>query len=265
MYPGMHHHFIKIRAGVGQVHYFFIDPAEALKKTPVVKGQEARHLLKVLRLVPGDRVGLLDGTGKGYEAEIIGPSGDGVKVAMGGPLPLPKESPLKIIVAQALLKERKMDRLIRQLTELGVYQWRPVVSERTIARLPGNRLAARIRRWEKIAVEAMKQCRRGRMPRIFAPVDLKALLNLDLNCDLKIAFWEEEGRRLSAEKEKPSGRGSRVALVLIGPEGGFSAEEMAQARARGFATAGLGPRILRAETATVAAVTLIQHLFGDMG
>ena len=247
------------------MHYFFIDPAQTEKQTPVITGQEARHLLKVLRLVPGDRIGLLDGTGNGYEADIIGRSGDGVQVTMVGRLPLPKESPLKIIVAQALLKEKKMDRLIRQLTELGVCQWRPVVSERTIARLPDNRLEARVRRWEKIAVEAMKQCRRGRAPRIFAPVAFNALLDLELNCDLKIAFWEEEGRRLPGDNKKTDGRDSRVALILIGPEGGFSAGEMAQAGTRGFTIAGMGPRILRAETATVAAVTLVQHLFGDMG
>jgi len=245
------------------MRYFFIDPDEVCKPEPRISGTEARHLLQVLRLGPGDRIGLFDGTGRGYEADIVGRTDNGVQVEIRAEFEVSRESPLEIVVAQALLKEKKMDRLIRQLTELGIAEWRPVVSERSIPRLEGGRLAARLERWGKIAQEAVKQCRRGRMPDIHPPVPLTELLATDLGCRCKLAFWEEASRPLVAVE---SGDGTcRRILTLLGPEGGFSREEMTAAVARGFVTVGLGPRILRAETATVAAVSLIQHRFGDMG
>ena len=138
------------------MRYFFIDPAELCKDAPLVRGCEAQHLLQVLRLGTGDKIGLLDGTGRGFEAQVAGRSGNDVRVTIISELEVCRESPLEIVVAQALLKEKKMDLLIRQLTELGIAQWRPVVSRRSIPRLTGDRLAARIARWQKIAVAAMK-------------------------------------------------------------------------------------------------------------
>jgi len=245
------------------MRYFFISPDEVRKENPRISGAEARHMLQVLRLAPGHRIGLVDGTGRGYTADIVGITDSGVQVVIRAEFEAPRESPLEIVVAQALLKEKKMDRLVRQLTELGIAEWRPVASARSIPRLEGGRLAARLERWGKIAMEAVKQCRRGRTPDIHPPVSLAELLAMDLSCRPKVAFWEEASRPLDAIE--PGDGTCRRILVLLGPEGGFSPEEMAAATGSGFVAVGLGPRILRAETATVAAVSLIQHRFGDMG
>ncbi len=250
------------------MRYFHIDPAQLGRETPVVAGAEARHMMDVLRLGPGDRIGLLDGSGRGYEAEIGRRTPEGVEVSILAEFSLERESPAEIVVAQAMLKEKKMDRMVRHLTELGVSQWRPVVSQRSIPRLQEDRLEAKVRRWEKIALEAMKQCRRGRAPQIFAPVSLAQFLRLDLGCALKIALWESESERRLPRRmpaADPAAVGAPRVLLLLGPEGGFAQDEIRAAEGCGFVTAGLGPRVLRAETATIAAVAMVQYLYGDMG
>ena len=158
-----------------------------------------------------------------------------------------------------------MDDLVRKLCELGVARWIPFFSQRSIARPDASRLAGRSRRWHRIAAEALKQCRRIDLPAIAAACSFNEVLDYSKACDLKIVFWENESaplRRDIESKEKPS---NGKILLMLGPEGGFTRGEIELAQRSGFIVAGLGPRILRAETATLAAVTLVQYLFGDMG
>ncbi len=245
------------------MHRFLVS-RQALETSPVViDGAQARHAATVLRLGPGDDIVLLDGRGRVARAVITACRRGRVTARIAERLPLTGESPLALTVAQAFLKAHKMDTVIRQLTELGVGCWLPFASQRSVARPEGPRLQRRLQRWRDIAGEALKQCRRSRLPRIRAVDGLAAVLDEADRRSLKIIFWEEETRRL--EEVIGDGGDIRRAFVIIGPEGGLAAQEVRAAEARGFVAVSLGPRILRAETAALTACALLQHRLGDLG
>jgi 16S rRNA (uracil1498-N3)-methyltransferase len=226
---------------------------------------DANHVRNVLRLKPGDPVRLFDGRGAEYDARIASISADGVRAAVTGRVRPDTESPLGITIAQGFLKEKKMDTLIRQLTELGIRRWIPFFAERSVARPDSKRLRARKERWEKIAAESLKQCRRSRIPDIGETLSFSEMIEAAAGADLKIIFWEKaagDSRDLFSLSD--AGPYTTVFAVL-GPEGGLSEAEVETAVAEGFTTAALGPRILRAETATVAACALLQYFLGDLG
>ena len=247
------------------MRHFFIDPSAATSSLVTIQQSEAHHIKNVLRLRPGDRIKLFDGTGFEYEAVIRKMSAEKVDVEILGRIRATLQSGVKIMVAQAFLKEKKMDDLVRKLCELGVAKWAPFFSQRSIARPDASRLAGRTRRWHRIATEALKQCRRIDLPDIAGPLSFKEVLDLSKTCDLNIVFWENESTPLDSGIESSRKHPIRKILLMLGPEGGFTQQEIEMAEHSGFVVAGLGPRILRAETATLAAVTLVQYLFGDMG
>jgi len=242
---------------------FYIDPSALKGAHAVIGGTDAKHIRNVLRLKPGDRILLFDGSGLEHKARISGLSPGQVEVDIQESGPAMAEPPVHITVAQALLKERKMDQLVRHVTELGISRWVPFRTRRSIPRPESGRMTARLQRWEKISREALKQCRRGRAPEIAAPVGFESVLEMGAAADLKIVFYEGAASE-GPWAMTPGGAVKRI-LALLGPEGGFSPSEIEQARAAGFHIVGLGPRILRAETATLAACSLLQYLFGDMG
>ena len=246
------------------MRYFYIE-ADALRKKPVaLKGSELRHIKKALRLKPGSRIGLVDGQGFEYEAVIRQFLTDRVELEITDKRPGKKESPVQISVAQAMLKDKKMDRLLRHLCELGIAQWIPFMCDRSVP-IPGEkRLAARLERWQKIVRESVKQCQRAKLPQINETKTFEDLLNAGSTYDLKIVFFENECTSLNALVPTAEQPPPKNILLILGPEGGFTDREIDTARAAGFLVAGLGPRILRAETATIAACTLAQFLFGDM-
>ncbi len=243
----------------------FLVPPEALETSSVaIGGAQARHATTVLRLKPGDAVVLLDGRGQAVRAVITACDRGRVAARIAERLPPSGESPLALTMAQAFLKSHKMDTVIRHLTELGVHRWLPFASRRSVARPQPPRLERRVRRWRDIAGEALKQCRRSRLPRILAMQSLEAVLDEADPDGLNIIFWEEETRRLEEIIGDAVGP-VRRALVVIGPEGGFTSREVRTAEQRGFTAASLGPRILRAETAALTACALLQHRLGDLG
>ena len=242
---------------------FYITPEMAHHPQPEITGSDAGHICRVLRLTTGDAVELFDGTGKGYRAQIVSASPKRVTFAIQKTVDQLSESRLRITLAQAMLKDRKMDDLIRQLTELGLDCWMPFYAARSVP-VPGkNRLTKRVGRWEKIALEAVKQCRRAHIPQIKPMTDLDQLLHESEAYQLKIMFWEEAAKPFDMPERIPA-RPANV-LLVVGPEGGFDPTEVRKAKAQDFFTAGLGPRTLRAETAALAALTLTQYCFGDMG
>jgi len=245
------------------MRYFFIEQSAISGTTAVITGSDARHVKTVLRLKPGDKIGFFDGKGFEYRAEIIALSPERIKVSITSSSPSTAESPIQIVVAQAFLKEKKMDDLVRQLTELGVTKWIPFFAERSVSRPEKKQISARTQRWKKIAKEALKQCKRGRIMEIGKTVSFGEVLNLGESYDLKVVFWESEFRSANAKFPKPS-RQINTIFAMLGPEGGFTSREIESARDQGFVTAALGPRILRAETATIAASVLLQYVFGDM-
>jgi 16S rRNA (uracil1498-N3)-methyltransferase len=247
------------------MRHFYLDPSEATKSSLYIKGSEAHHIKNVLRLKPGDHLKLFDGAGYEYEAVISNFDGEAVAVEIQRKRRIPVISGARIFVAQAFLKEKKMDDLVRKLTELGIAGWIPFFSQRSIARPDKRRLDGRIQRWNRIATEALKQCRRKNMLEISRSLSFDEVLEFGKNHDLKIVFWENETVPVSRELSSKIDHPLKSILVMLGPEGGFANQEIEKARRAGFVTAGLGPRILRAETATLAACALIQYLFGDMG
>lgn len=247
------------------MRYFFIEQSELTCQSPAVRGSDAGHIKNVLRLKPGDIIRLFDGTGIDYEAKIVNLSPGSIEVSVIRSFPSTAESPIQITVAQALLKDRKMDALIRQLTELGITSWIPFTAKRSVPRPDQKRLFKRAERWKKIAKEALKQCKRGRITEISRTISFEDALNLGKVSDLKIVFWEKESKPIDKTFLSTHATHPKNIFIMLGPEGGFTSKEIEMARERGFTTAALGPRILRAETATIAACTLMQYLFGDIG
>jgi len=244
---------------------FFIEESELAVPNPAVRGVDARHIINVLRLKPGDMIGLFDGTGKQYEAKISALSSGRVEVSVLGSFDPGVESHLELIVTQSFLKEKKMDALVRHLTELGISKWIPFISGRSVPRPDEKRIVARTLRWEKIAKEAAKQCKRVKITRIGKTVSFEEILTVEKNYDLKIVFWENEKNLLDPNSLAAGHKDLKRILVMFGPEGGFEVNEIEKAKESGFITAGIGPRILKAETATICACALMQFLFGDMG
>ena len=247
------------------MRHFFIDPSPAINSLVAIRKSDAHHIKNVLRLKTGDRLKLFDGAGFEYEAVIRKMSAAKVDVEILNRGRVALQSGAQIMVAQAFLKEKKMDDLVRKLCELGVARWIPFFSQRSIPRPDTSRLAGRRRRWYRIAAEALKQCRRVDLPEISEALSFEAVLDVGKKCDLSIVFWENESSPLHCDMGSNGKHPINKILLMLGPEGGFSQHEIQLAENTGFVIAGLGPRILRAETATLAAVTLVQYLFGDMG
>lgn len=249
------------------MRYFFLENLKApdLLSKVFIGGSDARHIKNVLRLEPGDIIGLFDGKGAEYKAKITAFHKTGVEVSIIGQFQKKTGSELQIIVAQALLKDRKMEGLIRQLTELGVSTYLPFISQRSVSRPEGKRQILRAERWRKIAKESLKQCRRAQVLNIENIVTFEGMLNFSVDSDLKIAFWEEAAESMQSAVHLKDRRKVKKIFAILGPEGGFASEEMDIAREVGFVMASLGPRILRSETAAVAACTILQYLFGDIG
>ncbi|MGD9334062.1 MAG: RsmE family RNA methyltransferase [Desulfobacterales bacterium] len=246
------------------MRHFFIEPSKIFGSTSIITGSDARHIKTVLRLKPGDKIGLYDGRGFEYRAEIISFSPEGINISITDRFPSTAESPVQIAIAQAFLKEKKMDGIVRQLTELGITKWIPFFAERSVSRPDNKQIKARTQRWKKIAKEALKQCKRGRIIEIGETVSFEEMLDLGESFNLKIVFWESEFKLVNSELPKPDRR-IKTIFAVLGPEGGLTSQEIESARNRGFVTAALGPRILRAQTATLAASVLLQYIFGDMG
>ena len=247
------------------MRYFFIEPAALQKPVAAIKGSEVRHIKNVLRLKPGDQIRVFDGKGFEYDASIYRILSDRVEIKIQRKFPGTTEPPVQIAVAQALLKEKKMDRLLRHLCELGVTRWIPFISEHSVPKPGQKRTSARALRWNKIVKESCKQCQRSKLPDISEIMTFKEVMDYGLSCDLNIVFYENESVKLKSLVATDLSATPRKILLILGPEGGFSEQEIENARAAGCVVAGLGSRILRAETAAIAACTLTQYLFGDMG
>lgn len=229
-----------------------------------VTGPEARHMTRVLRMVRGDRVVLMDETGARWQAVIQTVGKDEASLLLERNLPAPEPSPLEITVCPALLKSRAMDLLIQKASELGAARIRPVVSQRSTAQLEGRRLSSRLRHWKEIARSAAKQADRATPARVDAPVPLQALLlEWSGRPAARVLLWESEEacdlRGFLRDRPAPA-----AAVAVVGPEGGFHPEEVEMASRSGFQPVSLGRRVLRAETAVLTVTALLQYEWGDL-
>ncbi len=237
---------------------FFLDFAGG--ETAVITGADAAHIAKSLRMQPGEALTLCDGHGTDYACVIQEIGADTVTLEVKGASPTLTEPSLAVTLYQGLPKGDKMEWIIQKAVELGVTAIVPMTTRRCVARLDDKAEKKRAR-WQRIADEAAGQCGRGILPAVEPPVGFaQAIERLRWEGEAAIVFYEGGGRPLR-ELISP---GLRRLSILIGPEGGFDPEEIAAVREAGGETATLGPRILRCETAPLAALAAIFQLSGDM-
>lgn len=247
---------------------FYAPPvAFALEERTVSLGaDEARHARNVLRLQPGDEVYVFDGAGKEFRCTVREFVRDGAALDVLEEVePARPESPLNLTLGIALLKGEKFDLVVQKATELGASRVVPVAASRADVRIrDGDEAKRKVTRWQRIALEAAKQCGRARLLELEEPVGFKALIDrVAPDGDLRLMFAERSGNSLAEVVRKPLA-GSVKLFALVGPEGGWADEDIALAREAGWRIVTLGGRTLRAETAAIAAVTLLQHRFGDL-
>lgn len=246
-----------------------------------VKGEKVHYLTSVLRCKKGDELIVFDGKNNCFRTTILQVTRKEVIAKVLEKFPCDTESPLHIILAQGLLKGEKMDMVIQKATELGVKEIVPLIAERSQVRE-----TRKVSRWKKIAEDASKQSGRSIIPVVHEPIDFKNLFFVQ-RLGVKgqgFIFYEEGGMSLKEavlririhdtgykmhdNKNRAScieHHASLPTYVIIGPEGGFTQEEITLAKERGLLITTLGKRILRAETAAISAITLVQSFLGDMG
>ncbi len=228
-------------------------------------GREDFHYIKnVLRLKPGDGLLLFDGKGTEYNGTIREFGKKKILVDITASDRVEDDAP-PIILAQALPKENKMDFIIQKATELGVSRIIPFTSSRTVPKLSGDKAAARLKRWRKIAAEASKQCGSSQVPEVTDLHTFETMLDEAGDRTIKLFFWEEESRLgIGDILRGKTGLAETPLFIAVGPEGGFSGNEADLARRRGFTTAHLGRRILRVETASLVILSILQYERGTM-
>jgi len=220
----------------------------------------AAHLLRVLRLGVGDACVLFNGDGFDYMANIASIAKKIAEVEVIDVRAVDNESPLRITLAQALARGEKMDWIIQKATELGVAAIQPIISERTEVKLDGERADKRLAHWRAVAIAACEQCGRARVPRIAEPLPLHRYATSVDPAALKLMLDPDGDLGL---RMLPIGD-ARAIEFAIGPEGGLSERDCAQLTMAGFLSLRLGPRILRTETAGIAALAALQAVCGDL-
>jgi len=249
---------------------------------------DLHHMLKVLRLSEGDKIEISDGMEWEYEAEILYLSRERAEARILDKQRFTSESHVKITLFQGIPKQSKMDTIVQKAVEFGVFRISPVFTARTVVTDNGN-FSKKVQRWRRISAEAVKQCKRGIIPEVTEPCGFTELLGALEEFDLVLIPYENEDgvtlkdelrkfRQKQGEASRSSARGSspeynhlsesgglsdnggdcRIALI-IGPEGGFSDEEVRLVTAAGGKSVSLGKRILRTETAGIAAVAMIMY------
>ena len=241
---------------------FHLDPGAVQGDRVTFGAAAAHHLGRVLRATVGDLVQAVAADGALLSVRLTAIAPRRAEGQVVGRARLDTESPLRLTLAQAVPKGDKMEGIVRMTTELGVSRLIPLLTERTVVRLEPARWAARLTRWQRVAREAAQQSGRAAVPEI-TPLRALSSWRPDPEGDgLLICFWEEEPAGL--EGRLPAGP-CPAATLIVGPEGGLTAEEVRGLIDVGALVAGLGPRVLRTETAGAVAVALLQSRYGDLG
>jgi 16S rRNA (uracil1498-N3)-methyltransferase len=249
----------------------FLPPVKLSSKHITITGDQAKHLSLVLRVKPEDPVTIFDGTGHKYDCRILQCHKKEVVVECVSKEPYSAESPLSITLAQGLPKGDKMDFIIQKSTELGVSNIIPLITDHAQVRH-----THRIERWHKIALSASQQSGRDKVPDIHSPVDFKDFLSSipleksksrtgDGERKFPGIIFSEEQKERNFGKVLSGLKDLRHIDLMVGPEGGFSKGEVYAAVAKGYREVSLGARVLRTETAPLAAISIIQYELGDMG
>jgi 16S rRNA (uracil1498-N3)-methyltransferase len=240
------------------MHRLYVPP-EQLASAPRVKltAGQSQHLLAVLRLRPGDALEVFDGRGARFRAVL---AADGLEI--GAALPAAPRR-VDVVLVQALAKGEKMELVIQKATELGVARIIPLAAERSVVRLDARRSAPRAARWRRIAQEAARQCGRADVPGVDEPCGWEGVFALLREDPERRGLLLDPGER--DLRLGDAARGAPRLLLAAGPEGGFSPAERTQAIQGGLVGAGLGPLVLRSETAGLAALAVVLHVNGELG
>ncbi len=235
-------------------------PLEAAREV-VLPAFAAEHLTRVLRLPDGAAVTCFDGDGHDYACILRRPNGRAAYVELGTRTAVPTESPLAITLLQAIARGEKMDLVLQKATELGVVRIVPLVSERTEVRLDEDKAGKRLAHWQRVVRSACEQCGRAVVPMVVAPMPMSGIGDAAFD-GLRVALHPEatEGIATLLAASPPT-----AVTLAVGPEGGFGERDLAALVHAGFKKIRLGPRVLRTETAGLAALAVLQVLAGDLG
>lgn len=257
------------------MHRFFVPPQSISRTGVAFSEQQAHQISNVLRLGPGDRVIVLDNSGWQYEVELAEVRTDNVTGSVRSKSLAGGEPRTKITLYQGLLRSQKFEHVLQKCTELGVATFVPTICERCVVANISEASPAKLERWQRIIVEAAEQSGRGKLP-VLHPATLFQQACEEVR-GLSLIAWEGEDltslrvflrsnnvAKIDAEDARPVTRPFSL-NIFIGPEGGFSSFEIQRAQAYGIVPVSLGPRILRAETAAIAATAITLYDTGDLG
>lgn len=248
------------RGGAGRNHWFFLKGMPAEPERQVDLSPISHQLRNVLRLKQGSVITLLDGNGAAYPTRIESLRPGGATGLVLAKEPVQGEPAIELTLYQCVLKRERFEWVLQKGTELGVSRFVPVISSRTVVQ-PAARLLPKYERWRAIVREAAEQSRRGRLPVLGDPMHWEEAL--DQGGGVRLFAWEEAGENSSGLRRAV--RDADEVALLVGPEGGISVQEAASANRKGWLPVSLGPRILRAETAALAAATVVMTMAGELG
>lgn len=240
---------------------FFAEQNQINGSVITLTGADVNHIAKVLRHNVGDMLCVCDGNGYDYEAEITAITRDSIVLAAKSRMPCLAEPKVQVTLYQGLPKQGKMEWIIEKCTEMGISSIVPVQMERSVVRLSPEQAEKKLMRWQKTAEAAAKQCGRGKIPTVAMPIALADLAQAPLPDFLLMAYEEEKTQGV---QNLLRGRKDQSVGIFIGPEGGFAPEEAAFLQNLGAHSVTLGKRILRTETAGLAALTILLYEWGEM-
>ncbi|MCR5438675.1 MAG: 16S rRNA (uracil(1498)-N(3))-methyltransferase [Selenomonas sp.] len=236
-----------------------------LADTVEITGSDAHHLMHVMRAKAGQEIILVDDENQVARMEMTGFREDAVTLTLRQRLEADTESPIDLVLAQCLLKSDKMDRVVQKAVELGAVGVIPLRSQNCVVRYDAKKAAARQQRWQKIADEAAKQCGRTALLTVEPVTDIQAFIAAEKDQeDSALVFFYENEDQQTLKDYLGQLKAKRIVL-LVGPEGGFSLDEAKAVEEAGGKSVTLGPRILRAETAALTALSVVQYECGDLG
>jgi len=243
---------------------FFVPRGDFKDQKVYIKDSDAHHLTQVLRLKEGEKVIVFDGTGVEYQI-IINSIASGLVVGeIQGVTSSVRDSRINVTLVQGIPKGDKMELIIQKCTELGIAKIIPVLTQRTVVKLDDEKRERRRDRWQKIAQEASKQCKRATVPQIGEISTWDKYLNQIDNNEAILVLWENETTG-SIKSYLQENKDISQLTMVIGPEGGLAQPEVEKLLAMGAQTVSLGPRILRTETAGLAALVMVLYELGDLG
>jgi 16S rRNA (uracil1498-N3)-methyltransferase len=246
---------------------YFITLDNMLEDKAIIRGDDAHHLMRVMRAEPGDQVIVSNGLNRECLAEVVELYKENVLVKLLEERPMTGEPSTAVWIAQSLPKGDKLETVIQKGTEIGASAFLPFVSSRTIVQYDAKKEAKRLERWRKIAKEAAEQAHRSIVPDVRDTVSWKQLMNAAKEASMTLFCYEKENTRLLREVLQRADAESLEGpvMIVIGPEGGFTEEEAVEAERLGWIPVGLGRRILRTETAGLVAAACIMYELGEMG